>query len=82
MNQELRCEDLVPLYLLEHPEEESYFHWGQPEGLDEPTGLIEQDAVIRFSAWGVKAGYFQHENHVKLVKMVERMKERHAQEEE
>ena len=78
MSQQLTCEDLVPLYLLEHPEEEPYFHWGQPEGLDEPTGLIEQDAVLRFSEWGVKAGYFKQENHRKLVKMVERMKAQHG----
>jgi len=82
MTRQLLCEDLVPLYLLEHPEEEQYFHWGQPEGLDEPTGLIEQDALIRFSEWGVKAGYFKQKNHNKLVKMIEHIKRHHASEED
>ena len=71
----LKTEDLIPLYLLEHPEDEKYFHYAIPNGCIKPDNLVELDASVRFSLWGVKEGYFTWEDHLRLVEIVNKTKQ-------
>jgi len=67
--------ELVPLYLIEHPEEAEYF--GFDVTLDDGTphqNVMTLDAALRFSQWGVENGYFLQKNHQRLVALIDRMR--------
>ena len=69
-------DELVTFYLGEHPEDDqgvgSQIYVDDGRG---PFDVMTYPVTLRFSEWGVKNGYFKQENHVKLVKMIERMEE-------
>jgi hypothetical protein len=69
-------EELIALYLLEHPEDADGFVHGTPDGWEEPTDLIQCDVALRFGAWGVKAGYFRPEDHARFVAQHQRTRDR------
>jgi hypothetical protein len=66
-------EELVTLYLGEHPEDERYFGsqvmCAGGEGLH---AVMTYPAAIRFSRWGVENGWFDQENHERLVALLEK----------
>ncbi len=65
----LTSDDLIALYLLEHPEDEDGFLVAEVDG--EALQVVKVDVLARLGRWGVAREYFDPELVEQFVKAVE-----------
>ena len=73
---EYEAEDVIALYLLEHPEDEEDVGTATFNGIEEQ--MIKFDVMVRLGLWGVERGYFNEELVQEFIKQVERLNEDEA----
>jgi hypothetical protein len=56
---EFDAEDVIALYLLEHPEDEEGVGCATFNGVEDQ--IIRNDVMVRLGRWGVERGYFDKE---------------------
>ena len=77
MSVKLFGEDLLEMYLLEHPDEEQYVGETMIDG--EMETITQGDMFLRFAAWLVKNGHTTQERYDRLFELTEPVRKRHAQ---
>jgi hypothetical protein len=70
---ELEAEDIIALYLLEHPEDEDGVGTATFGGIEEQ--MIKGDVLRRLAQWGIEKGYFDEERVQRDIGWMEKARE-------
>jgi hypothetical protein len=68
---EFEADELLALYVIEHPEDESGITTMLIDGTE--TQLIRKDVLVRFAHWGAESGYFDKQKAREFIPWAEQL---------